>query len=385
MAANHSNNQTTFHGIQNGSDSKIEAGGQQMSVAETYLIGFMICIGIIGMIGNFTVLLVVKRITTQKVKFLISSQAMIDCLTSFVLVADTFNILYPSQPPRNIVMGYLYCCLWNSNLLLFGLFNMSTWNLVAISIERSVAVINPMWYRVSFSEAKAALLGLTAWVIAPTMQTTYVIIRRKRFADGECTANYLTREAQMIVGIFIFLWDFFLPCIIMGVCFTCISFKLMEQDRQSRILRGHISADISTVSGVVANRNKEGATTITANAKIDKFHKKGTIKVDTKNDTFAEVSRSRSVTQTFVIIFVVFVICWITNQCLFLQYNLGGYDYWSKPENYFANSMAILNSVCNPFIYVLHVKTYRQKLRRALFSTSSKSMEMTKIQSLNQK
>lgn len=341
-------------------DTGSSGGGR--SGVEIYLIAFKITIGLIGMIGNLTVLLVIKQMATQKVKFLICSQAMIDFLTSFVLVADTFTTLYPTAPPQNIVIGYLYCWLWPTQLILFGLFSASTWNLVAISIERYFAVMHAMWYRINFSETKATVMGVIAWIIAPTMQITYVAIKRERYVNGECIDNKMPPTTQIIVGVFIFLWDFFLPCMIMGFCFTRISLSLSEQDRQAKTMRAYTDKEMSTVSRKVSNNATDDAAAETRENK-NKKRVTATKSDSMKKDTSAEMSRSRNVTQTFVKIFVVFVICWITNQCLFFQYNLGGYRIWGRPENHFANSMAILNSACNPFIYVLNMKAYREKLR----------------------
>ena len=337
--------------------------GSKKSGAEIYLFSYMIFIGTIGMIGNFTVFVVIQRITTQKIKFLIRSQAMIDFLTSLVLVADTFFNLFPVPIPKdNYVIRSLYF-LWNSDHIMFGLFSVSTWNLVVISIERYIAVVYPMWYRFTFSKRKAVLLGFAAWTIAPTMQITYLIVSRfLRFASGKCAlgVSAMSLKTRQIIGVSLFLWDFFIPCMIMGFCFTRASLK---QDRESKIIRAYVNKN--TVSRKVYNDH--------INDKYDGKIRKDTIKGDdVRKNTAAEMSRSRNVTQTFVIIFVVYVICWITNQCLFLQYNLGGYPHWSKAENYFANSMAILNSACNPFIYVLHLKVYREKVRAFLSSWKCK-------------
>ena len=74
------------------------------------------------------------------------------------------------------------------------------------------------------------------------------------------------------------------------------------------------------------------------------------------------MKRSRRVTITFIFVFGAYLGCWSTNQLLFLQWNLGGVLYFRTPLGYFANTMSLLNIICNPFIYVLNVKEYRNKL-----------------------
>ena len=138
----------------------------------------------------------------------------------------------------------------------------------------------------------------------------------------------------------------------MGCLFTRICIKLYEQDKEARKLN---AVDISTISRpVVPNRD-----TTQQKYAVETTFKNG----DVSSAEADEYRRSRNITKTFVIIFVVYILCWSMNQFLFLQKNLGGYDHWDTPENYVANSLAMLNSACNPFIYVLHSKQYRDKVK----------------------
>lgn len=320
--------------------------------AVIYLSAVKITIGCFGIIGNVMVLVIMK-VQRQPGKFLICSQAFIDMLTSIVFLADAFTSLYPPPVPKDFGLGLFYCLVWHYYATVFVLFALSTYNLVAISIERYILVLYPLYYRSNITRKKEVLLGLICWLIAPAMQLTYVLSQIwYDESQAVCTIDFL--KLVNLLGVAIFIWDFFIPCIIMGFCFTRICVRLYYQDKKAKELKGHSSVtEISTISSKLSS-------SVDSDKKyeVDEGEEE-----NVKDNTSDEYKRSRNVTKTFVIIFVVYIFCWVTNQFLFLQLNLGGYNHWGTPENHFANSLAMLNSACNPFIYVLHMKMYRDKIK----------------------
>ncbi|XP_072027822.1 cannabinoid receptor 1-like [Amphiura filiformis] len=313
------------------------------SIGLAFTEGFKIIVGIMGILGNLTVCLAVIQMRSKEVKFLIGSQAAIDLLTSIVLLAGTFtgrNTFVQLVSPNNYIFGYIYCVFWHYNGLLFYLSTMSTYNLVAISVERYIAVLHPMWYRTNFSRNKAIVLGASLWLIAPTMQLV-TCIGQTYYIDGRCRWIGFPLIGEAITGILLFIWDFFGPCIVMGYCFARIIFELMTQDERAKELQA--DKEISTVSRVTEDGHKESGKSAVVTA--------------------AGINRSRNVTKTFLLVFIAFVLCWVTNQVLYLQKNLGGYRYHGTSLNHFANGMAILNSAINPFIYVFRFKQYREKMK----------------------
>ncbi|XP_072033352.1 alpha-1A adrenergic receptor-like [Amphiura filiformis] len=325
-----------------------EGNGGKFDV-EYFTMCFKLAVGLIGLVGNLLVVLVLTQLRSHSFKFLIGSQAVIDLLTSSALTIHTFTQIYPGipypvPPPGNNFFGHLHCMFWYSGIFMFCLFAMSTYNLLAITIERYMAVVHAMWYRTTFSSKKAMLLGLVAWLLAPLIQLIYGLPQYD-YKNGQCLYVVLSPTLLAVLGAMTFFWDFFIPCVIMGVCFTRICLVIYKQDKDARSLQGHEANTMSsTVSGSVVEKE------------MGDQPKK-------KKDSAADMRRSRNVTKTFLIVYLAFVLCWITNQVLFLQFNLGGYVHFGRPENHFANSLAILNSACNPFIYVLHLKQYRDKLK----------------------
>ncbi len=352
MSDNNFSNQT-----HNETSAFLDSLNAESSALQTFFISLKLIISIGGIIGNLLVCILIQQVKTQEIKFLIVSQTVIDLFTSIVMLCDVcYHDLrqFYSPPIGQPVAGYLYCSFWKGQILLFGLFAASTYNLVAISIERYIAVFHPFWYRIHFTKMKTYLLGIIAWTVAPVGQMVFGFIgHRYDHIEGKCGWHSPSKIGSRIIGVYLFLWEFFIPCVIMGVCFARISIKLRKYDTSKASLNESIRKEMTTVSGSCANARNDHQTKAVSTFKSD----------DSAKQTALESSRSRKVTKTFVFVFLAYVCCWSTNQILFLQYNLGGYSHYGRPESYFANGMAILNSTINPFIYVLHVKNYRKRIK----------------------
>ena len=136
-------------------DTSIEMGREDnlgpefrpTTAAEISLASTKILIGIIGFLGNFTVCIVVAKMRSKQnyANSLIVSQAVIDLLASLALIATTFTELFPSPPPQHAAMGYVFCVLWYPRTVMFSMFVISTFNLIAISVERYIAVVYSTW------------------------------------------------------------------------------------------------------------------------------------------------------------------------------------------------------------------------------------------------
>ena len=188
------------------------------------------------------------------------------------------------------------------------------------------------------------ILGLSTWIIAPIMQVVWIGTQQKMI-NGYCEFVALSGVWRIIVGLLLFLWEYLFPCLIMAFCFTRICARLMQQ-------RNKVSNSSRRVESISYPNSSQ------------QMGREATINEASGRDNFVtECKRNRNITKTFVIIFAGYLVCWSLNQFLFLQYSLGGYYHWGSPENHVSVVMAILNTACNPFIYVLHMKQYREKLK----------------------
>ena len=61
---------------------------------------------------------------------------MIDFAVSVVLLTSTITVKDPYKVHNVGILGWIECRVWNTKLLLWGLFTSSTWNIVVLTFER---------------------------------------------------------------------------------------------------------------------------------------------------------------------------------------------------------------------------------------------------------
>ncbi|XP_022088180.1 thyrotropin-releasing hormone receptor-like [Acanthaster planci] len=340
------------------------------------------CIGTVGIIGNLLVCIVVvrlwgsnKRNTTNT---LIANQAMIDFVASVFLVAVTLTEMFKVPPPQNYFFGQIFCKFWASRMLLFGIFASSTINLTAISIERYLAVIHPIYYSMKFaSTIVAKLLPVVPWVIGPFWQFVVSLLRYEFLPDKiDCIyeAPGYTSAMEKVFGLILFLWEYFIPTIIMTFAFVKIALKFRQQNLKVASRRPRLATGATTVATISVMKDHQNSISVVEqnspmeNSMVSAYGGEGA-------GTSSQPGRSqgpkppmniqrKNVTKTLFVVFIFFVICWSPDQWAFLQYNLGGQlDF----GGWFVNTAIVaaqLNSCVNPLIYGLQYRAYRQGLKK---------------------
>ncbi|XP_072049962.1 neuropeptide receptor npr-1-like [Amphiura filiformis] len=333
------------------------------STGEKIFASIKIVIALAGLIGNFTVCLVTARLKRQNVHILIVTQAITDLLASLALVLLTLTDIFPLAVPTNAFWGYLYCFFWKNGVVLFSLFAISTFNLVAISLERYNAILHPISHVYEFSRRKVFVLAALAWVFGPMMEVTFVIFVNVGVEDGKClySDQYEKTRTVKAIGLLIFFWEYFIPCIIMAFCFTRIIFTLQKREKRWKKM------EMPTVSATTTH-----FATNTENVNEKETTGNGRPKGTSSSAASIASKQTRNVTSTLITVFAVYVICWSTEKFLFLQYNLGGYIDFGGLLYGFAVSMAMLNSACNPIIYALRYDQYRKELKLVILCAGCK-------------
>jgi hypothetical protein len=105
----------------------------------------------VGLVGNAFVVFVIVRMTSlhkQVANVFVINQSIIDAASSVLVIAqmvveyDNLWLTLTDGQPASVA----YCALWQGQALMWGLFTSSTYNLVALTIER--------YMKVSISENK---------------------------------------------------------------------------------------------------------------------------------------------------------------------------------------------------------------------------------------
>ncbi|XP_011681107.2 alpha-2A adrenergic receptor-like [Strongylocentrotus purpuratus] len=381
-------------------------------------------IGMLGLVGNLACVLVLRRHSVRNnTNLLIVNQAIIDCIVSGLLVASTLSDVGGIRSVKKSgLAARVYCNLWNSLVLVFGGFAISTFNLVALSIERYVAVLHPIWYLQNFKKRAIHLLIVSTWVLGPIFQVLLVALHYDTTDEGTC--RYTPRYRGILV--MLFFWDYFIPACIMTFSFVAIIRKFRQLNtvahgrgagefKKTNILpipstsiqpgtsekppsSEQPSENSAEPNGIVTESDdlppveavqQSSSTQLEVPAGIN-TKKSSTPGEQTKSDsndapkpsssgqgnTSGAPARSdkdaagalqrRNTTKVLLAMYVIYLVCWSPNQWTFLQYNLGGYVNFSSAWYRFLVIMGNLNTCVNPFLFALRLKVYRNEARAML-------------------
>ena len=110
-------------------------------------------IGSIGIIGNAIVILVFlssKILRNKTTIMFIINQSTIDFITSIFVIGNVS--IKGSAVASNDIYGNLLCKLWLTKLPLWSMLDASTHNLLALTFERYLGIVHPMWHKKSFTK-----------------------------------------------------------------------------------------------------------------------------------------------------------------------------------------------------------------------------------------
>ena len=155
------------------------------------IFAFIGCFGTIGNIFVISVILSNKSMKDRGVNILIMCQSFIDLTASCFVIIN--NMVEDISLVPDGVAGEIFCRLWLTRLPLWGMMCMSSYNLVAMGIERYIAIVFPFKYKKNAVRKKLHLILFVEVLCGFFPQYTYVI-PTSRVHNGAC--NVLSAYAQ---------------------------------------------------------------------------------------------------------------------------------------------------------------------------------------------
>ena len=134
-----------------------------------------------GIVSNVFVIVVTLRHTKMwrqlTCKYIVN-QSVIDALTLavFIVRLQTVPDDHTLVASMDDLHADLYCRLWSSPFLVYGLLLVSTYNLVAISVERYLAIVRPFWHKASFTHRKVTFSIVAIWLFGVVYMTCVVAV-----------------------------------------------------------------------------------------------------------------------------------------------------------------------------------------------------------------
>ncbi|KAK2154721.1 hypothetical protein LSH36_259g01016 [Paralvinella palmiformis] len=319
-------------------------------ILTTYVMRYIsFLIGAVGLTGNTFVVVVImsaSKMRKQLTNAYIINQSVIDGTISLFLILTT---IFEDDGRKYHTLGdEIFCKLWLTKIWLWGFFVTSSYNLLALTLERYLAVVHPIWHKLKMTKNKVAVSIVFVWFFGPVYNLAYMIPTAGITETGYCTVysiwpNSLSQHAVGVLTIFI---QFFGPLFMLVFFYT----------RMIIVLRRRVAPEGSSNS----NRESGG----------------GTVQVR-KSDSMARARKN--ILKTLAMVAFSFVFCWTWNQIYYLMFNLGLMtgDFTSVFYN-FTVVMVFLNCCINPFIYIAKYEQF-QKTMKMLFCNKETNVEETQL------
>ena len=267
-------------------------------------------------------------------------------------------------------------------MFLWGLLVSSTYNLTAVTIERYLALVRPMWHHVSFTDTKAYLSMLAIWVFGIGFNAAYMI-PTSHVKDGTCLlyTDWPSAKTRDIFGVIVVVLQFFIPLSIIIFCYAHIAYTLKLRSKDLTLQPG-INISRSNSVNNISNVHK-GITIVqddydSAGSGIAPAPKA----IQEVRDPHRPIARKKTIwgkarrntIKTLALVSLCFVLCWICNQVYFTMMNLGYPPDLSSGFYHFTVVAVFTNSCLNPFIYMLQFEQFQDAAKK-LFLKRFRSKE----------
>ncbi|CAH1779133.1 unnamed protein product [Owenia fusiformis] len=212
-----------------------------------------VAIGAIGTIGNVNVLIVMlslKYLCSKTTNKFIIHQSFIDLLSSLAIIMTYLIDIIPVS--SNGVVAHFVCVVVQSHFLVWALVSTSTYNLIAMTLEKYIAVVYPFKHKRIFTKGKTKVILGLVWLIGPSFFSALAISTTYR--DGECGVYATFRTRLLIQNIysycnFVIMW--YIPLIIMAVCYGRMAWFLHTNTN----LNVGAASDLRRLNLIQARRN----------------------------------------------------------------------------------------------------------------------------------
>ncbi|XP_078132221.1 5-hydroxytryptamine (serotonin) receptor 2C, G protein-coupled-like 1 [Sander vitreus] len=306
--------------------------------------------------GNILVILAVslEKKLQNATNFFLRSLAVADMLVGIlVMPVSLINILYDYAWPLPSAL----CPIWIYLDVLFS--TASIMHLCAISLDRYVAIRNPIEHSRFNSRTKAMMKIAAVWTISIGVSMPIPVIglhnEDKVFVNGSCVLN---EERFMLIGSFV---AFFIPLVIMVVTY-CLTIQVLQRQATVFLCEAKTSSQHTSKSDSISIiPSSEVASQLSSPAA-------GPGRSDTsgcsgRRGMMQAIKNERRASKVLGIVFFLFLIMWcpffITNVTFVLCRGSCNESLLNDLLNVFV-WVGYISSGVNPLVYTLFNKTYRR-------------------------
>ncbi|XP_055342153.1 beta-2 adrenergic receptor-like [Paramacrobiotus metropolitanus] len=301
----------------------------------SFLLGTLYALNIIiSFLGNAMVIIAVT--TTHKLKtitnYLLMSLAVAD-LTVTVLVMP-YALVYDIVGTWHF--GQTFCLFWMSWDVMCC--TASLQHLCAVSVDRYLAIHDPLHYYERMSSRKAVVIVIVIWINSSCISFMPIFMGWYRKLNHETPVGQCFLNINMTYAVISATVSFYIPFIIMAICYLKILSIALQQAKEIQKIQRTVQLQTFEDSQCLTNKSKS-------------------------------LASERKAIRTLGIIFGMFYLCW---QPFFIIYWI--YAFAANPDipNWIRSTitwLGYINSAMNPLIYALNPDfraAYKRIIKSAL-------------------
>ena len=279
--------------------------------------------GVFGFPGNVLAIIVLgssPHLYNKPINRILMHQSFIDAMSCVFMLVEEYFV------SERIVAPYI-CHYMLARVFAGTPMYVSTYNIVFMTIERYLAVSNPLGYDSDKVKRRLPYIFISIWIgvyIALAIVPATTIIK-----DGQCRVAYYIIGTfwAKYYGIHCFVISIVIPLIIMGYCY----------------MKMFLALSSSLSMGASSSLDKNASATV---------HK----------SRLAQMN----IFQTCLTVTVVFVLCWATNESCLMAFILDIYKSFAGTHCSVGRILIGVNSCLNPYIYALRYTEFKQQLRKLM-------------------
>ena len=337
----------------------MESGDTRSSLAIAIQASFLLIIILSSLIGNTLIILAIYRNLSLRsiTSVFIANLAMADFLLALLGMPFTMA----SSITYDWVFGDVWCTI---NGMLNSIFCIASMlSLAAVSIDRYFAIIKPLQYPLIMTSRVALRMISYVWLHAITLAflpvfgwSSYIYITN----ESICTADW---GSDIPYTLFVFASSFFAPLMVMAFCYYHILRAARKQSKKITPRVGELREE--TLQTMVAVPVAFGTTNGTANSPSAKDKAK-------EREAKEKFRRDTRAAKTLLIVMGTFMFCWAPH---FIGMTCLLFPSCKWPDEFFATTtwLAMLNSGCNPIIYGVMNKKFRQSFKDILLCRKTRT------------
>ncbi|KAG9467854.1 hypothetical protein GDO78_014171 [Eleutherodactylus coqui] len=332
---------------------------------------------VLSVLGNTLIIIVLvmnKRLRTITNCFLLSL-AVSDIMVTMLCMPFT---LIPNLM-GNFIFGEVIC---KTAAYFMGIsISVSTFNLVAIAIERYSAICNPLKSRVWQTRSHAYKVIAATWILSIIIMIPYLVYNKlvsftmaNNQLGYQCRLECPNDQAQQAWYVILLTVLFFIPGVVMIVAYGLISHELyrgiqfeMDLNKEAKANKNGVSVAISTS---VANSDESDGCYVQVNKRRNTMEMStltagNCTKMDRAriNSSEAKLTAKKRVIRMLIVIVAMFFICWMP---IFVVNTWKAFD---KKSAYkilsgspisFIHLLSYTSACVNPIIYCFMNKRFRK-------------------------